>query len=131
MAKVKVIPDELQRFLEAGQSQAAAAKHFGVTEAAISQRVRQSRIATSKVVALERAAQVVDQQLTPWLFKGRTICSWGCLYEGPHPPGGFRRSVVRGSAAWATAPVAAADRSRRIDRCDRYRLSHPTECRRD
>jgi hypothetical protein len=41
-----------------------AAKHFGVTEAAISQRVRKLRIATSKIVALERAADVVDRQLT-------------------------------------------------------------------
>jgi hypothetical protein len=39
-------------------------KHFGVTEAAISQRVRKLRIATSKVIALERAAHVVDRQLT-------------------------------------------------------------------
>lgn len=63
MAKVKVDPDALQRFLEAGHSQVDAAKHFGVSEAAISQRVRQLRIGTSKVVALERAARVVDQKL--------------------------------------------------------------------
>jgi DNA-binding transcriptional regulator YdaS (Cro superfamily) len=64
MAKMKVYPDALQQFLDAGHSQADAATHFGVSEAAISQRVKQSRIATSKVVALERAAQVVDQKLT-------------------------------------------------------------------
>jgi DNA-binding transcriptional regulator YdaS (Cro superfamily) len=45
-------------------SQADAAKFFGVSEAAISQRVKQAKIVTSKVVALERAAQVVDQKLT-------------------------------------------------------------------
>ena len=64
MAKVKVDPATLQQFLDAGHSQADAAKHFGVSEAAISQRAKQARIATSKVVALERAAQVVDQKLT-------------------------------------------------------------------
>jgi predicted transcriptional regulator len=63
MAKVKINADELQHFLDAGNSQADAAKHFGVTEAAISQRVKQLRISTSKVVALERAARVVDQKL--------------------------------------------------------------------
>src|SRR5262245_48531081 len=64
MAKVKVVPDELQRFLDSGHSQADAAKHFGVTEPAISQRVRQSRIATTKIVAMERAGQLVEQRLT-------------------------------------------------------------------
>jgi DNA-binding transcriptional regulator YdaS (Cro superfamily) len=64
MARAKVDPAALQQFLDAGHSQADAAKHFGVTEAAISQRAKQARIATSKVVALERAAQVVDQKLT-------------------------------------------------------------------
>ncbi len=63
MAKVKIEPDALRRYLDAGHSQAAAAKHFDVTEAAISQRVQKLRIATSKVVALERAGEVVDQRL--------------------------------------------------------------------
>jgi DNA-binding transcriptional regulator YdaS (Cro superfamily) len=64
MAKVRVDPAALQQYLDAGHTQADAAKHFGVSEAAISQRVTQARIATSKVVALERAAEVVDQKLT-------------------------------------------------------------------
>jgi transposase InsO family protein len=64
MAKARVDPEALQQFLDAGHNQAEAAKHFGVSEAAIAQRVKKSRIATSKVVALERAAQVVDQKLT-------------------------------------------------------------------
>jgi predicted transcriptional regulator len=64
MARVKVDAVALQQFLDRGHSQADAAKHFGVTEAAISQRVRKLQIATSKVVALERAGQVVDQKLT-------------------------------------------------------------------
>ena len=59
----KIDPDALRRFLDAGHSQADAAKHFGVTEAAICQPVKKLRIATSKVVALERAGQVVDQRL--------------------------------------------------------------------
>ncbi len=59
----KVDPDELRRYLDTGNTQADAAKYFGVTEAAISQRVQKLRIATSKVVALERAGEVVDQRL--------------------------------------------------------------------
>lgn len=62
MAKAKVDATALQQFLDAGHSQADAATRFGVSQAAISQRVKQARIATSKVVALERAAQVVDQE---------------------------------------------------------------------
>ena len=64
MAKTKVNPDELRRYLGADHSQADAARHFEVSEAAISQRVRTLRIATSKVVALEKAAEVVDHQLS-------------------------------------------------------------------
>jgi len=64
MARAKVDAAALQQFLDAGHNQADAARHFGVSEAAVSQRVKQLRIATSKVVALERAAQVVDQKLT-------------------------------------------------------------------
>src|SRR5215470_7148684 len=64
MARMRVDPAALQRFLDEGHSQADAAKHFGVSEPAISQRAKQARIATSKVVALERAAEVVDQKLT-------------------------------------------------------------------
>ena len=64
MARAIVDPTALQRFLDEGRTQADAARHFGVTEAAISLRVKKARIATSKVVALERAAEVVDQQLT-------------------------------------------------------------------
>ncbi len=63
MAKVKINAHELQCFLDAGHSQADAATHFGVSESAISQCVRKLQIATSKVVALERAGEVVDQRL--------------------------------------------------------------------
>ena len=63
MAAIRVDPDALHRYLAAGHTQADAAKYFSVSESAISQRVKKLQIATSKVVALERAAEVVDQQL--------------------------------------------------------------------
>ena len=63
MPHTKVDPDALHHYLDAGHTQADAAKYFGVTESAISQRVRTLQIATSKVVALERAGDVVNQQL--------------------------------------------------------------------
>ena len=63
MARRKVNPEELQRFLAEGRSQADAARHFGVSEAAISQRLKKLTGLTSRVVALERASDVVDQKL--------------------------------------------------------------------
>ena len=63
MPHTKLDPDALHRYLDAGHSQADAARHFSVFESAISQRVRTLQIATSKVVALERAGEVVDQKL--------------------------------------------------------------------
>ena len=64
MPRPKVDPDALHDYLDAGHTQADAATYFGVTPAAISQRVRTLQIATSKVVALERAGEVVDQKLS-------------------------------------------------------------------
>ena len=64
MPHTKLDQDALHRYLDAGHSQADAARHFCVSESAISQRVRSLQIATSKVVALERAAEVVDQKLS-------------------------------------------------------------------
>ena len=49
--------------LAEGQSQADAARHFGVSEAAISQRIQKLKMLTSRVVALEKAGDVVDQKL--------------------------------------------------------------------
>ncbi len=63
MPRSKIDPDALRHYLDAGHTQADAAIHFGVTPAEISQRVRTLQIATSKVVALERAGEVVDQKL--------------------------------------------------------------------
>ena len=59
----KINADELLRFLDGGRSQADAARHFDVTEAAICQRLKRLRVLTSKVVALEKAGEVVDQKL--------------------------------------------------------------------
>ena len=64
MPHTKLDPDALHRYLDAGHSQADAAKYFSVSESAISQRVKKLQIATSKVVALERAAEIVDQKLS-------------------------------------------------------------------
>ena len=63
MPHTKLDPDALHRYLDAGHSQADAAKYFSVSESAFSQRVRTLQIATSKVVALERAGDVVNQKL--------------------------------------------------------------------
>jgi len=64
MARALVDPAALQHFLDEGHSQADAARQFGVSEAATSQLARRARILTSKVVALERAGQFVEQRLT-------------------------------------------------------------------
>ena len=64
MATHKLDPDALRRFLEADRSQAQAAGHFGVSEAAISQQVRKLRLATSKIVALEKAGALVEEKLS-------------------------------------------------------------------
>lgn len=64
MPKPPVDPDELHGYLTGGHTQAEAAVHFGVTASAISQRVKQLKIATSKVLTLEKAAEVVDRKLS-------------------------------------------------------------------
>src|SRR5260221_2265630 len=64
MAQTKVEDHELRAYLDAGHSQADAARHFGVSEAAIHQRLKRLRVLTSQVVALEKAGQVVEEKLT-------------------------------------------------------------------
>jgi hypothetical protein len=54
----------LHAHLDAGHSQADAARHFGVSEAAIHQRLKRMRRLTSQVVALERANDIVDEKLS-------------------------------------------------------------------
>jgi hypothetical protein len=64
MSKPKIDPDQLRAYLDAGHSQADAARHFGVSEPAIHQRLKQMHRLTSHVVALEKAGTLVDQKLT-------------------------------------------------------------------
>jgi hypothetical protein len=64
MAAAKVSDDGLRAYVEAGHSQADAARHFGVSEPAIHQRLKRMRHLTSRVVALERAHDVVEEKLS-------------------------------------------------------------------
>ncbi len=63
MVKSRIEPTELQQFLNAGHTQADAARRFGVSEAAICQRLKRLTGLTSRVVAMEKAGAVVDQKL--------------------------------------------------------------------
>jgi hypothetical protein len=64
MGLTKVPVEDLRRFLEAGHTQADAARHFGVSPPAIHQRLKRMRALTSRVVALEHAATVVNEKLS-------------------------------------------------------------------
>lgn len=64
MAITKVLDADLRAYLDAGHTQAQAARQFGVSEAAIHQRLKRLRRLTSQVVALEKAGAVVDEQLS-------------------------------------------------------------------
>ncbi len=64
MAPTRVSDDELRAYLDAGNTQAAASRRFGVSEPAIHQRVKRMRRLTSRLVALERANEVVDEKLS-------------------------------------------------------------------
>jgi hypothetical protein len=64
MAVAKLSDDELRAYLEAGHSQAEAAKYFCVSQPAIHQRLKRMRHLTSRVVALERANDVVEEKLS-------------------------------------------------------------------
>jgi predicted RNA polymerase sigma factor len=63
MARRKVSDPDLRAFLDAGHSQADAARHFNVSQAAIHQRLRRQRRLTSQVVALEQAGEYVQEKL--------------------------------------------------------------------
>jgi DNA-binding transcriptional regulator YdaS (Cro superfamily) len=54
----------LRAHLDVAHSQADAAHHFGVSEPAVHQRLKRIRHLTSRVVALERAHEVVDEKLS-------------------------------------------------------------------
>jgi hypothetical protein len=64
MARTKVADTDLRTYLASGHTQADAARHFGVTESAIHQRLKKLRGLTSRVVALEHAGAVVGEQLS-------------------------------------------------------------------
>ena len=64
MAAPKFTDADLRAHLDAGHTQADAARHFGVSEPAIHQRLKRMRALTSQVVALEKAGQVVEEKLT-------------------------------------------------------------------
>jgi predicted RNA polymerase sigma factor len=64
MAAMKVPDTALLFYLDAGHSQADAARHFAVSEAAIHQRLKRMKRLTSQVVALEQAGAVVEEKLT-------------------------------------------------------------------
>jgi hypothetical protein len=63
MAHAKVSDVDLRAYLDEGHSQADAARHFGVSEPAIHQRLKRLRRLTSQVVALEKTGAVVDEKL--------------------------------------------------------------------
>ena len=64
MAATKVPDAALRAYLDAGHSQADAARQFGVSDAAIHQRMKRMKRLTSQVVALEQAGVVVEEKLT-------------------------------------------------------------------
>jgi len=64
MSGPRLSDDQLRGYLEAGHSQADAARHFGVSEPAIHQRLKRMRYYTSRVVALERANDIVEEKLS-------------------------------------------------------------------
>jgi transposase len=64
MAPPKFTDTDLRAYLNAGHTQAEAARHFSVSEAAIHQRLKRMRVLTSQVVALEKGGQVVEEKLS-------------------------------------------------------------------
>jgi hypothetical protein len=64
MAPTKVRDDALRQFMDAGHTQAQAARHFGVSEAAVHQRLKRLGRLTAHVIALEQAGEVVEEQRT-------------------------------------------------------------------
>src|SRR5688572_20444384 len=99
MGLTKVSVDDLRTFLEAGHTQAQAARHFGVSQPAIHQRLKRMRELTSQVVALERAGALVDRKI-----------SAGDRLERV-------QRVIDGELAWAVeqARQAGADRAALAD----------------
>jgi hypothetical protein len=99
MAQTKVQNQDLRAYLEAGHTQADAARHFSVSEAAVHQRLKRMRLLTSQVVALEHAGQMVEEKLTA-----------SARLEGI-------QQVIDGELAWAVAQARepGADRRALVD----------------
>jgi hypothetical protein len=85
MARTKVFDADLRTYLASGHTQADAARHFGVSEAAIHRRLKKLRGLTSRVVALEQAGAVVGEQLSASARLERV------------------QAVIDGELAWAVA----------------------------
>ena len=64
MAKPRIDVDVLRKLIESGVSQAEIARRLGVTESAVSQRLKKLNVLTSRVVALEKAGELVDDKLS-------------------------------------------------------------------
>jgi len=60
----KLSDDVLRAYLESGHSQADAARYFGVSEPAIHPRLKRMRYFTTRVIALERANDLVEKKLS-------------------------------------------------------------------
>jgi DNA-binding Lrp family transcriptional regulator len=99
MAHTKVTDADLRQYLDEGHSQADAARHFGVSEPAVHQRLKRLRQLTSRVVALEQAGAVVDEKLSATARLERV------------------QQVIDGELAWAVgqARQPGADRGALVD----------------
>src|SRR5262249_34012505 len=64
MSSARLSDDDLRAYLEGGHSQADAARHFSVTQPAIHKRLKRMRCFTTRIVAMERAREVVDEKLS-------------------------------------------------------------------
>ena len=63
MAKTAIDGEESPRYLDVGHNQADEARHLGVAEGTIWQRIKKLMALTSRVVSLEYAGEVVDQAI--------------------------------------------------------------------
>jgi hypothetical protein len=64
MAVSQFTDADLHGYLDAGHSQADAARFFNVSEAAVLQRLKRMRRLTSQVIALEQAGTIVGERLS-------------------------------------------------------------------
>jgi hypothetical protein len=64
MAVSQFTDADLHGYLDAGHSQADAARFFNVSEAAVHQRLKRMRRLTTQTVALERAGTLVEEKLS-------------------------------------------------------------------